>query len=71
MALLVDSRNLKRIKRLHVEKTIFCGFKHISFVITNAKKTRFDIANDSRFYSGNSRIRFDKSQAWSEHGKRQ
>jgi hypothetical protein len=29
MALLVDIRKLKRIKRLQVEKTIFGGFKHI------------------------------------------
>jgi uncharacterized Tic20 family protein len=29
LALLVDIRNSKRIKRIQVEKTIFCGFKHI------------------------------------------
>jgi hypothetical protein len=29
MTLLVDIRNLKRIKRLKVEKTIFCGFKRL------------------------------------------
>jgi uncharacterized membrane protein len=41
MALLVDIRNLKRIKRLQDEKMIFADLT-ILFVITNIKKVKLD-----------------------------
>jgi hypothetical protein len=40
MALLVDIRNLKRIKRIQVVKSILCGFKHI--VRSYIKKIKLD-----------------------------
>jgi hypothetical protein len=55
MALLDDDRYLKR---LQVEKTILADLS-ILFVRNNEykkNKTRFDIANDSRFYSSESRM---------------
>jgi hypothetical protein len=50
--ILVDIRNLKRTKRIQVEKTIFCGFKNCSFVIANIKKIKLD--SIFRFNSSNS-----------------
>jgi hypothetical protein len=55
MAFFVDIRNLKRIKRIQVEKTIFCGLS-ILFVITNKKKLNSIRYCDSRFHSSNLRM---------------
>jgi hypothetical protein len=39
MALLVDIRNLKQIKRIQVEKTIFCGFKQKKIKLDSILRT--------------------------------
>jgi hypothetical protein len=58
MALLVDIRNLKRIKRLQVEKRYFADLT-ILFIRNNEykkNKTRFVVTNDSRVYSSKSEM---------------
>jgi hypothetical protein len=49
-------RNLKRPIRLKVNNDFFRIQAYCLLVITNIKKIKFDIANDSRFYSSKSQM---------------